>query len=214
MYKLIFPIILSVFFFTSCSVLTPPRVLEKGESRLNLSIGGPFVPQSSPALIIPYTTIGYSEGLYDDLTISGNFHLLSAVYKIFAVDIGTVYRLKKEDQSFPEISLYPKFYFFHNFKSAEDMRAFISAVVTGSYSTGEKSFMYFGFDTFYQFEPSEILFTPFAGFQFPVSRRFNIQTEIKWMASNADTKHGIFEGESSIYGKGVLGIFIGANFGL
>jgi hypothetical protein len=206
--------LLASLFLASCSVLTPPKVLEKGERRLSLSIGGPFVPSSSPALIIPYTTFGYAEGLHDDLTISGNFHLLSAAYKIFAVDAGVVHRLSREQNFYPELSIYPKLYFFHNFKSAEDMRAFISMALTGSYVTGNKNFIYFGFDTFYQFAPSKVLITPYTGFQFNASRKLNLQAELKWMASNEDTRHGIFEGESAVGGKGVIGFFIGASYGL
>jgi hypothetical protein len=110
--------------------------------------------------------------------------------------------------------VYPKIYFFYGFREPHDFRCFPSFAVNTSYSLWEKHLFYFGFDCMFQLTRSNLYITPFIGYEIPVSNSLKLQTELKWMASNADTKHGVFEGESSISGKGTLGLFLGANYGL
>jgi len=207
-------LLLFVFLSAGCSVLTTVRVLEKNHSQYNLSIGGPWVPGSVKTVIIPYTTLGYAYGLKNDLTLAGNFHLLSAIFKTPGIDIGAVYRVFPENGYIPELSVYPKVYFFYGFRSPQDFRCFPSFSLNASYTLWQSNLIYFGADCMFQLTSSNAFVTPFIGYEFPISKSLKLQTEIKWMASNSDTKHGVFEGESSISGKGTMGIFVGVNYGL
>jgi hypothetical protein len=58
----------------------------------------------------------------------------------------------------------------------------------------------------------QILFSPFVGYQFPLNDQWNGIAEFKWLASNVDTRHGIFEGLAAIGGKGNAGIYFGAQY--
>jgi len=205
---------LIIFFFSGCSVLTPVRVIEKDHSQLNLSIGGPFVPSSTKTAIVPYTTFGYAYGLKEDLTFSGNVHLLSAIFKTPGIDIGLVYQVVKEDAYIPELSIYPKLYFFKSLRKDGGFRMFPSLALNVSYTIWKHHLIYLGTDYLFQLTQGDYFVTPFLGYQFPVSHRIKLQTELKWMASNADSRHGVFEGESSISGHGTVGIFVGVNYGL
>ena len=189
-------------------------MLEKDHSQYNLSIGGPWVPGSVPTIIIPYCTLGYAYGIKNDLTLTGNFHLLSAIFKTPGLDIGAVYRAFPENGYLPEISVYPKIYFFYGLRETQDLRCLPSFAINASYLLWEKHLLYFGFDYMFQLTRSDSYITPFIGIEFPVSNSLKLQTELKWIAANADTKHGVFEGESSISGKGTMGIFVGVNYGL
>ena len=200
--------------FAGCSVLTPVRALEKDESQYNISIGGPWVPGTVKTAIIPYTTLGYAYGLTQDFTLAGNFHLLSTIFKTPGIDIGTVCKVIPERKGFPEVSLYPKLYVFTGFRKPGNFRCFPSICLAESYLIAKKQLFYFGVDAMFQLTQTNSFFTPFIGYQFPVSKTINLQTELKWMACNADTEHGVFEGESSISGKGTIGFFVGVNYGL
>lgn len=206
--------LLLLLIFSGCSVLTTVRVLEKDHSQINLSVGGPVVPKSLSTVIVPYTTIGYAYGLQNSLSLAGNFHLISAVFKTPGVDIGAVYRILPQENYIPEITIYPKFYFFKGLREDGGFRFFPSASINGSYNLWGKNLFYFGFDYMMQLTKTEYFLTPFLGYEFPLSSRIKMQTELKWMASNADTKHGIFEGENSIGGNGTIGLFIGVNYAL
>jgi hypothetical protein len=213
-YFLISCSLLLVFISTGCSVLTSVRVLEKDHSQYNLSIGGPWVPGSVSTVIIPYCTLGYAYGIKNDLTLSGNFHLISAIFKTPGIDIGAVYRAIPQNEYLPEISVYPKVYFFYGFREPQDFRWFPSFSVNASYLLWKEHLIYLGVDCMFQLTRSDSYFTPFIGYEVPVSNSLKLQTEFKWMASNAETRHGVFEGESSISGRGTMGIFVGVNYGL
>jgi hypothetical protein len=207
-------LLLLIFISTGCSVLTTVRVLEKDHSQYNLSVGGPLVPGSVPTVIIPYCTLGYAYGIKNDLTLAGNFHLLSAIFKTPGIDVGAVYRALPENGFLPEISVYPKIYVFYGLRDPQYFRCFPSFAVNASYLMGEKHLFYFGFDYMFQLTSNDSFITPFIGYEFPISYSIKLQTELKWIAANADTRHGIFEGESSISGKGAMGIFVVVNYGL
>ncbi len=205
---------LLMLFSAGCSVLTPVRALKKEQSQYNLSVGGPWVPGSVSTGLIPYCTLGYARGIENDVTLAGNFHLLSAMFKTPGIDLGGIYRAVQEKGIVPELSVYPKIYFFDGFRASGDFRCFPSFSANGSYLLGGTHLVYIGFDWMFQLTKNESFITPFIGYEFPVSQSFKLQTELKWMASNADTKHGVFEGESSLSGKGTIGFFVGVNYGL
>lgn len=193
--------------FPACSVLTPVRALKTGEQQINLSLGGPWVPSSLPTIVVPYTTAGYARGITDDITISGNLHIIAAVFKTAGIDAGGVYKLSAQQGLLPELTIYPKFYYFKALRSGAE-RLYGSLSANASYQLQNRTLLYAGADYM------DTYFTPFIGGSLPVSEHMALQLECKWMACNADTRHGIFEGDGSIGGKGAFGLFIGANYAL
>ncbi|MBI5727460.1 MAG: hypothetical protein HY965_06385 [Ignavibacteriales bacterium] len=205
-------LLLICLLFSGCSVLTPVRVLSEKSSAVSLSFGGPYVPSASPTGVIPYTTIGYAYGYKENVTLSGNFHVLSAIFKTPGVDAGIVYRALRQNGNYPEITVYPKLYFFHDFSESKNFRCFPDIACNLSYCISEKYLAYGGLDYIMQLTRPEHFLTPFIGFAFPCFTSVSGQVEIKWMASNADTRHGVFEGESSVSGKGTIGLFTGVSY--
>lgn len=83
----------------SCSPTRFYKPLEKGEKAVTASLGGPLINVPNMATIpIPFTTIGYGQGVTDDLTIYGAWHTTSSIFGVAHIDFGSTYRLWKNDK--------------------------------------------------------------------------------------------------------------------
>jgi hypothetical protein len=195
-----------------CAVTQPVRVLEPGEVRLTASIGGPIVPGTLPTVIVPYATAGGAFGVSEAVTATGNLHLVLAALKTVGIDGGAAVRLIRQDGAIPEVTAKGQALFMTNF-TAGSFRVFPFCSVNGSYRLGESVLGYGGLESMFQFTGDDHYFLgPFAGVQFGLSRRIAMQTEVKWMAANVNTRDGIFEGESSVGGRGSIGFFLGISY--
>lgn len=195
-----------------CAVTQPVRVLSPGEVRVTASIGGPVVPGTLPTVIVPYATAGAAVGVTDQVTATGNLHLVLAALKTAGIDGGAAFRLLREEGAVPEVTAKGQLMLMTDF-TAGSFRAFPSLSVNGSYRLGESTLGYGGLESMFQFTGEDhVLAGPFVGVQFALSHRLAMQTELKWLAANVDTRHGIFEGESSLGGHGSLGFFLGASY--
>jgi hypothetical protein len=86
--------------------------------------------------------------------------------------------------------------------------------VNASYLLGHSTLLYAGADQLMQFNKPQYFVAPFAGTQLSLSDRSALQIELKWMAANVNSAHGIFRGTGSIGDHGDIGIFFGFNYGL
>lgn len=197
-------------FSAACTATLPVRVLQKGESRVTASFGGPYLPQSSPTWLIPYTTVGAMHGLTDNTTLVYDVHVVMAALGVAGVDIGAAHRLRAQSAGAPEVTILGQAYMFAGNGGA---RVYPHVSVNASWRRGERQLLYGGAEALAQFQGAPALFaTPLAGWQFPAGRRLALQTELKWMGANSNTAHGIFKGESSIGGHGALAFQLGATW--
>jgi hypothetical protein len=197
---------------SGCSVTEPVRVLDRGEVRLTGSVGGPVVPSSMPTVVVPYATAGAMVGISDNVTVTGNLHLVLMAIKTFGIDGGAAIRILPEEGAIPELTLKGQALVMTNF-TAGSLRVFPFCSVNGSYRLGEAVLCYGGVESMFQFTGDDHYFVgPFAGVQIQLSRRVGMQTEAKWMAANINTRDGVFEGQSSFHGKGSFGLFLGVSY--
>ncbi|HVT38141.1 MAG TPA: hypothetical protein VHE78_03795 [Gemmatimonadaceae bacterium] len=194
----------------ACTATQPVRVLPKGQSRVIASLGGPYLPRSTPTALVPYSTVGLMHGASDNTTLVYNVHVLMAVLGVAGIDVGAAHRLRAQSGFAPELTALGQAYLF---TGSGGTRAYPHVNLNASWRRGGAQLLYVGAEAVGQFEGSPaVLATPLAGWQFPAGRRLVLQTELKWMAANRDTRHGIFEGESSIGGHGALGFQLGAQW--
>lgn len=194
----------------ACTATQPVRVLSRGHSRFIASVGGPYLPKGSPTVVIPYTTVGVMRGVSDNTTLAYNVHLLMAVLGVAGVDVGAAHRLRAQSGLTPELTALGQAYLFAGSGGA---RVFPHASLNASWLRGKSQLLYVGAEAVGQFQGSPgMLASPLVGWQFPAGRHLALQTEFKWMAANRDTHHGVFEGESSIGGHGVLAFQLGMQF--
>lgn len=201
---------LSVLIIASgCGTSQPIRPVEKGTTDLIVSFGGPIIPLDGLAIPVPYLNAGAVYGVRENLSVFGNVHLTAALFKDVGIDGGVVTSLREEEGMMPSVTVNGRLYFFWDIVRGNSKRLFPLVTVTGHYQTGEHSCFYFGADNLFQLHQFEYFFSPLIGYQFPLTSAVNAQGEVKWLAANKDTRHGIFEGATSVSGKGGVGFFFG-----
>ena len=200
------------FYFCGCGATQPVRVLDEGATKVSASLGGPLIPLGNATIPVPYLVAGVQHGYSSSLTLAGNVHLLTALFGDVGVDAGAAQRFVRSDGWVPEITAKAQCYFFYDVKRGNNPRLFPFLSLNASYLVGESTLLYFGADNLFQFVEPIYFLSPFAGVQFPLSSRFEMQVESKWMAANANTEHGVMEGHNSINGRGNIGTFIGFHY--
>lgn len=203
-----------VVWMTGCGITQPLRPVEEGTTELIASLGGPVIPVGGIAFPVPYLNFGGVYGYKPNLSLFANAHVTALLFKDIGIDAGFSTRIIKEKGIRPEITFNGRAYFFWDVFRGSTTRLYPMGTVTASYRAGEKSLIYFGADDLFQFVPSEMFFSPFVGYSFPIGVALQLQVESKWMAMNQATSHGIFEGMASIGGKGNVGLFFGLQYHL
>ena len=198
--------------FFHCGITQPVRVLNEGVTKASASLGGPLIPLGKTMIPVPYLTAGVQHGYSSSLTLTGNVHLLTALLGDVGVDAGAAQRFVHEDGWVPELTAKAQLYFFYDVKRGNNPRLFPFLSLNASYLLGESTLLYFGADNLFQFVQPAYFLSPFAGSQFPLSHRIDMQCEVKWMAANANTEHGVMEGHNSINGRGNIGTFLGFHY--
>ena len=191
----------------ACTATQPVRVLPKGQSRWIASLGGPLLPNHTATGFIPYTNIGMEWGRTDDVTLSANVHVLAAAFGVAGIDVGAARRLLPQSGSIPELTGQAQLY---GFAGSGGARIYPNLTGTASWTAGQRTLLYGG--TALTVRPSggrAVVASPLVGVQRDVGRRFVLQLEGKWMASNIDMHSGLFEGENSIGGNGGLALQLG-----
>ncbi len=193
----------------ACSAGAPVRVLERGQTIITGSVGGPIVPSSSPVGFVPYVTAGMAHGASEHITVHGNAHLLMAGYKTVGVDVGASARAVRQKDAIPEVTLGLRALMFTDLSSIDAMRFYPDAQATFSWEVADRTLVYAGAHTTFQLSPYRFLFSPMTGAVIPIGTGFSLQAEVIWQAANVNTSSGVFEGESSIGELGSLGAFLG-----
>jgi hypothetical protein len=198
----------------SCSVTQPVRVIDEGTTMVAISLGGPFVPKFGIAVPTPYLNLGLMHGTTKDVTLTANLHATMALLKNAAVDAGASMRLLRQDGSIPEITAKGQLYIFSDLERIANARIFPLVSLNGSYLLGKSTLLYAGADQILQFDKPNYFIAPFAGTQFALSERWSMDVELKWMAANINSAHGILRGTGAIGGHGDVALFFGFTCGL
>lgn len=212
----------------SCSVVQPVRVLPEGTTQLTGSLGGPWLPNSSPAYIAPYLNLGVMHGVSDNVTLTGSIHGTMLPFGTLGLDAGAAARLIKQQGAVPEITAKAQFYGFYDFTpgststrpvspdgatAAGSARIFPYLSLSASYELTRGLLGYLALENVFQLTGGQNYFlTPTLGLQYALSPAFSLQGEWKWMAANVDTRNGIFQGQSTIGSTGNWGVFVGVNW--
>ncbi len=197
-----------------CGITQPVRTIATGTTDITASLGGPVIPLDGLAIPSPYLTIGTLYGSSNDVTLFGNAHMTALLFKDIGIDGGAALTLVKETGWYPEVVVSGRLYFFWDVVRSDNKRMFPMGTFIASYAIGSRSLFYFGTDNVYQLHKPELFMSPLIGYQFPMSGAAVSQLEVKWLAANKDTRHGVFEGVTSIAGQGGIGIFFGAQYRL
>lgn len=199
---------------SSCGVTQPVRVIDQGTTQAAVSLGGPLIPFGGMTVPTPYLNLGLIHGYKENLTLTGNVHATMAFLKNAAIDVGAATRLARESNGWPEVTAKGQLYVFSDLERIDNARVFPLVSINASYLWGRSTLIYAGAEQLFQFNKPHYFFTPFAGTQISISDRSALQIELKWMAANVNSAHGIFRGTGSIGGHGDIGVFFGYSYGL
>jgi hypothetical protein len=197
-----------------CSVTQPVRVLDEGKTQLSGSLGGPFIPLGSTTIPVPYLNVGIVHGYSENMTLSGNLHILPILFGDAGLDAGVATSLIKQKEIVPEVTAKALVMVFSDFRKGVHPRVYPQISVNASYLFGNLNLVYIGTDNVFQSSVPHFLLTPFIGLQFPLGTKWTGQIETKWMAANINTAHGILEGQTNISNYGNTSIFIGLLYSL
>lgn len=204
-------IIVMTCFLVGCGAVQPVRVLPEGQTSLTASLGGAVGVSTSPVGIVPYTVAGAAHGLTDNVTVHGNVHAIMAAFGMIGLDAGASARVFKQDGAIPEVTAAARAIVFAKPSAVlADMRVYPDVSLTLSWDLGHEWLGYTGSHATVQLSDGRTFISPMLGVIAPVSSTWSLQLETIWQAANADTRKGIFEGQSSIGGMGSFGLFLGA----
>lgn len=204
-------IILVTCVIMGCGAVQPVRVLPEGQTSLTASIGGAVGISASPAGFVPYTVAGAAYGLTEQVTVHGNVHAIMAAFGVIGLDAGASLRVSKQDGAIPEVTAAARAIMFAKPSATyADMRLYPDLSLTLSWDLGKNWLGYAGSHGTVQLSDGQTFISPMLGIVAPVSDTWSLQLETIWQAANADSRKGIFEGQSSIGGMGSLGLFLGA----
>jgi hypothetical protein len=198
---------LGAMLLSACSATHIVRPLPRGASVWTASLGGPLLPEAVPTKVVPYLSIGWQHGVSDALTLGGAIHGTMAAYGVAAGELTATQRLTEQRGGRPAVAGTAQAYLF---AGRGGVRVYPSFGAVASWSVGKRALLYGGGNAVAQFSgTSTVLLSPLVGAQRSFGRRVALQLEVKWMAANADTRAGVFEGESSIGGRGAVATQLG-----
>lgn len=201
------PLLLLTSLVSACSATHVARPLPRGASQWTVSLGGPWLPEAVPTKLVPYVSVGLQRGVTDDLTLGGAVHATMAAYQVAAGELSATRRVARGAGVRPELAATGNVYLFAGDGGA---RVFPALGGVASWRPGERTLLFGGAQVIGQFTGAPAaLVTPLLGVQRRVRSRLGLQAELKWMAANADTRAGVFEGESSLGGRGALALQLG-----
>jgi hypothetical protein len=195
-----------------CGVTQPVRVAEKGTTRVTASLGGPLLKLAGTGVPAPYLTVGAIHGVTSDVTAIGRLHATALLFGDLGFDGGVAAALLRQRGFLPEITVRGEFYLFSDLRSGGATRLYPFLALNASYEVGESVLVYAGAENMIQLRGTEQFVAPLAGVEFPLSQKIAMQVEVKWMAANVSTAHGVFEGYGSLSGRGALGTFVGVTY--
>jgi hypothetical protein len=199
---------------SACGVTQPVRVVDQGVTQAAVSLGGPLIPFGKMTVPTPYLNLGLIHGYKENLTLTGNIHATAALVKNAAFDVGAATRLARESNGWPEVTAKGQLFVFSDLERFDALRVFPMVSVNASYLLGYSTLLYTGVDQLVQFNKPQYFVAPFAGTQLSLSDRSALQVELKWMAANVNSAHGIFRGTGSVGDHGDIGVFFGFTYGL
>ena len=122
MYRLICGTLL-IALIASCNVTRVVKPLEKGESQIGASFGGPGIIFSGAPIPLPLTSISYAHGLDTGLTVAGGIHTTALLFGNLEADLSLGIRTYESKNGKFGVTASPGVNLFYGFRGG-DFRAY------------------------------------------------------------------------------------------
>lgn len=95
-----FWIVTLLFLMYACAPSRYVKPLAKNQRALSFSFGGPLIKFSNAPIPIPFSTLGYAQGLSDNCTMYANLHSTSGLFGNAQFDLGSTFHLFKKEGAY------------------------------------------------------------------------------------------------------------------
>jgi len=135
----------------SCAPSRFVKPLEKNQKALSFSLGGPGIMYSGAPIPIPFSTLGYAQGINNSITVFGALHSTSSLFGNLQADLGASCKLF-ELSSGLGMSASPAIQLAYSVGTAKTLRAWPSGDVNVYYHLFKKpSYLYGGLNIWFEF---------------------------------------------------------------
>lgn len=211
--------ILLISFLVSCSSVRQIRPLDKGESAVTISLGGPITELGDIYSPLPLLSIGYTRGLLSrKLELEMGLHITEGLYGVLMIDGGLNYRPILSSGLRPGIIVSPKVFFTTDFSSSS-VRIYPDLNLTSYWKIRQNFFIYLGLENWFEFSQEREDGNP----------QDNHWLIVPYLGLNCGNEKLLFQFESRVYtpnlkntgrptkniglgDNGILGFFIGLNY--
>ncbi len=102
-----FAIMCIAWLFTSCAPSRYIKPLERKQTVVTATLGGPLILYAHTTIPVPMTTMAVGHGFTDNLTGFAGLHTTSLLFGVFQTDIGVVKQLSAQHGWLPGITVSP-----------------------------------------------------------------------------------------------------------
>ena len=195
-----------------CGTVTAVTPLNRGESALSASVGGPVANLNGMSIPLPYAVARYRYGLTDRAGIYAGVHLLAAGLGLVGLDFGFSYHFLEQRGWVPCVGTSAGVVAFIKPGGGEAM--FPQLDLVASYRLGNRFTTYFGSQSMYQLQSTpNVVLAPFVGTGWHISDPFSLNLEAKWYAPTEKTEPRIVDYSLPVGNHGAVGFVLGANYG-
>lgn len=194
-----------------CGTVTAVTPLDRGESALNLSFGGPIANVSGMNIPIPYAVARYRHGLTDQAGVYAGVHLLAPALGVAGLDLGFSYHFLKQQGWVPTVGASAGITAL--IQPGGGAALFPQLDLVASYRLNSRFTTYFGSQSMYQFQSKpNVVLAPFVGTEWHISDPFSLNLEAKWYAPTEKTRPRNVYYSLPIANYGAVGFVLGANY--
>ncbi len=203
-----------IFFIWSCAPSRYVKPLAKNQKAVSFSFGGPLIKFSNAPIPIPFSTIGYAQGLSDNCTVYGNLHSTSALFGNAQIDLGSTFHLYKKENVFG-ISASPALQSAYSVRNTTGFRVWPSLDVNSYLHLGEKSsYLYAGLNSWFEFsntrahdepQPRHVIPNLHLGYTH-VKTKWQHQIELKYLGLGIPNLPGVVD-YIGVSHKGSFGLY-------
>ena len=206
-----------LYFIFSCSPVRSIRPLEKGQSAVNLSLGGPITQVGKTYLPLPLICMGYNYGLLQTMDIEAGLNFTDLLFGIANIQIGANWRPILPETYRPGFIVSPRFFAMTDFTPGAS-RFYPDIGLTALWKIRKQYYCYVGWDNWIELnsvrddglkQQHHWLVAPYVGTDLG-NDCWSFQVEIKLYTPNLSNQgrptKNIGAGE-----KGIFGVLLGVS---
>lgn len=200
----------------SCAPVRFVKPLEKNQSAISVSLGGPLIDFSNLTIPMPLLSAAYGYGIDSTLTGFAGVNITSAAYGNAQLDLGITKQLLQQNGYRPAISITPVANLIYRNKDANKFYPQVDISAFWEYNN-KRDLVYAGLSNWFELASSKSynqdqthhwLVTPLVGQTF-IRKKWDFTIEAKVLASNLYHKSSVVDYKSPFGNNGAFGIYFG-----